>query len=189
VGRFGRRDGNFQFCNLETENPENRPEVPDSPTAALVGPTCSRLAFRAAQVKLRRSAPPAGPDSTPVDLGAEPDLSPYISPPVTRGAIAYAEEVRVRDQHAIQAAADKIVDDETARVEAEAAAASYVNPIVEAVREVRESEAIVWRHRFQAVPATTAFVPRTHRVRRSLYAWTTDPPSGSEEEYEEFDPE
>jgi hypothetical protein len=187
VGRFGRRHGYFQSHNLDTENPENRPEVPDSPTAALVGPTCSRLAFRAAQVKLRRSAPPAGPDSTAVNLN--PEIDPEFSPPVTRGAIAYAEEVRVRDQHAVQAAANKIVDDETARVEAEAAAASYVNPVVEAVREVQDSEAIVWRHRFQAVQATTAFVPRTHRVRRSLYSWTTDPPSGSEEEYEEYDPE
>jgi hypothetical protein len=155
-----------------------------------VGPTCARLAFRAAQVKLRRSAPPAGPNSTAVVLDQDrAPAHPDGSPAVTRGAIAYAEEVRVRNEHAIQAAANKLVDDETARVEAEAAAASYVNPVVEAVREVQESQAVVWRHRFQAAQATTAFVPRTSRVRRSLYAWTTDPPSGSEEEYEEFEPE
>jgi hypothetical protein len=124
-----------------------------------------------------------------VNLDLDPEPEPYSSPAVTRGAVAYADEVRVRDQHAIQAAANKLVDDETARVEAEAASAAYVNPVVKAVRQVQESQSVVWRHRFQAAQATTAFVPRTSRVRRSLYTWTTDSPSGSEEEYEEFEPE
>jgi hypothetical protein len=91
----------------------------------------------------------------------------------------------VREQHAVKAAANKLVDDEAARVEAEAAAAAYVNPVVAAVREVVASEGVVWKYRFQAGQATTAFVPRTHRVRRSLYVLTTESSSGSETEYSE----
>jgi hypothetical protein len=162
------------------DNPEN-PEVPEAPSADLVGPTGVRLAFRAAQVKLRRSAPPAGPSSTTELMLGEPDLArvPESSPAVTRGSTAYDEEVRVREQHAIQAAANKIVDDEAARVAAEVAAASYVNPAVAAARDVVTSEGIVWKHRFQATQATTAFVPRTNRVRRSLYVLTTQSSSES----------
>jgi hypothetical protein len=88
--------------------------------------------------------------------------------------------VRVRDEHAVQVAADKVVEAEAARVAAALAAAAYVNPVVAAVRAVVDTKAIFWKYRFQAGQATTAFVPRTDRIRRCTYQLTTQSSSESE---------